>query len=62
MLPLMSKPDLISLKRTMEAVLAVDALDTMGRVDVLDHSDLIASSAALAGDDGGIGQEEFPDL
>jgi hypothetical protein len=45
-----------------ETVLAVDALDTMGRVDVFDKGDLPAGSTTLAGGDGGIGEEVFPDL
>ena len=31
-------------------------------VDVLGENNLVASSAALAGDDGGVGKEELPDL
>jgi hypothetical protein len=34
-----------------ETELAMDTLDTMSRVDVLDQSDLIASCGSLAGDD-----------
>lgn len=45
-----------------EAVLGVDALDTVGGVDVLDEGELEAGGTALAGSDGGVGQEVFPDL
>lgn len=50
------------LPRAMEAELRGDALDTMRRVDVLDQRDLEASGAALAGGDGGVGEEVLPDL
>ena len=42
--------------------MGVNALDTVSGVQVLDKSDLVASCGALAGDDGGVGEEEFPDL
>jgi hypothetical protein len=45
-----------------ETVLAVDALNTVGRVDVFDKSNLPAGSPTLAGGDGGVGKEVFPDL
>jgi hypothetical protein len=45
-----------------ETELALDTLDTVSRVDVLDQSDLIASCGSLAGDDRGVGEEEFPNL
>lgn len=50
------------LQSTVEAVLGVDALDTVGGVDVLDEGELEAGGTALAGSDGGVGQEVFPDL
>lgn len=34
----------------------------MGRVDVLDQSELVAGGTSLTGDDGGVGEEELPDL
>jgi hypothetical protein len=34
----------------------------VGGVDVLDHGQLPAGSASLAGDDGRVGQEVLPDL
>lgn len=34
----------------------------MGRVDVLDQGELVAGGTTLAGDDGGVGEEELPDL
>lgn len=37
---------------TLEAVLGVNTLNTVGGVDVLDHGELPAGSASLAGDDG----------
>lgn len=45
-----------------EVVLAVDALDAVGGIDVLDAGDLVAGGGALAGDDGRVGEEVFPDL
>lgn len=42
--------------------MGLDALDAVGGVDVLDHGDLVAGSGALARDDGGVGEEELPDL
>lgn len=39
-----------------------NTLDTVERVDVLVEDNLITSSRALAGDNGRIGQEEFPNL
>lgn len=45
-----------------EAVLRGDALDPVGRVEVLDNRDLVARGTALARDDGGVGKEELPDL
>ena len=46
----------------METELGVDALDTVGRVDVLDHGDLVASGRTLSRDDGRVGKEVFPNL
>jgi hypothetical protein len=34
----------------------------VGRVDVLDQGELVAGSTSLTGDDGGVGEEELPDL
>lgn len=45
-----------------EAELGRNTLNTVGRVDVLDQSDLEAGSTTLAGHDGGVGKEELPDL
>lgn len=42
--------------------MVVNALNTVSRVDVLYQSNLVAGSTTRAGDDGGVGQEEFPDL
>lgn len=39
-----------------------NALNTVGRVDVLDQGDLVAGSGTLAGGDGGVGEEVLPDL
>lgn len=52
---------LCSLESTRKTELGVDTLDTVGRVDVLDHGDLVASGGTLTGDDGGVGKEVFPD-
>lgn len=46
----------------MDAVLGGDALDAVGGVEVLDYDHLEAGGAALAGGDGGPGEEELPDL
>lgn len=51
-----------SLEGARKTELGVDTLDTVGRVDVLDHGDLVASGGTLTGDDGGVGKEVFPDL
>ena len=51
-----------SLEGARQTELGVDALDTVSRVDVLDHGDLVASGGTLARDDGGVGKEVFPDL
>lgn len=45
-----------------KTVVVGNTLNTVGRVDVLDQRDLVAGSTTLAGDDGGVGQEELPDL
>ena len=39
-----------------------DAFDAVRRVDVLDERDLVAGRGALARGDGGVGEEELPDL
>lgn len=51
-----------SLASSCEAVLGGNALHTVSGVDVLDKSDLPASSSTLAGGDGRRGQEVLPDL
>lgn len=45
-----------------EVKLGGDALDTVGRVDVLDKGELVAGGGTLAGDDGGGSKEVLPDL
>lgn len=50
------------LASTGERVLAVDALNTVSGVDVLDKGDLPASSGSLAGGNSGVSEEELPDL
>ena len=50
------------LQRASQSPLRVDAFHAVRRVDVLDQCDLVAGRAALAGDDGAVGEEEFPDL
>lgn len=45
----------------MNGKLGLNTIDTVGRVDVLDESDLEASGTALAGDNGGVSKEELPD-
>lgn len=50
------------LASTGEAKLSLNALDTVGRVDVLDEGELPASGTTLARCNGGSGQEVFPDL
>ena len=45
-----------------QAELSVDALHTVGRIDVLDQSDLVARGASLSGDDGRVRKEVLPDL
>lgn len=51
-----------SLAGSGEAVLGVDAFDTVGGVDVLDKGNLEASSTTLAGSDSRRSEEVFPDL
>jgi hypothetical protein len=51
-----------SLARRGQTVLRVDALNPVGGVDVLDKRDLEAGRATLAGGDGRVSQEIFPDL
>ena len=50
------------LERTREGELGVDTLNTVGGVDVLDEGDLEAGSRTLTRRNGGVGEEEFPDL
>ena len=45
-----------------EAELGGDSFDAVRGVDVLDERDLVACCAALAGDDGRVGEEVFPYL
>lgn len=49
-------------KGARKAELGGDALDAVVGVEVLDENHLVASCGTLAGDDGGVGEEEFPDL
>lgn len=42
--------------------MSFDTLDSVDGVDVLDEGKLVASGRALAGDDGGVSKEEFPNL
>ena len=53
---------LSSLEGTMEAKLGLNTLNTVRRVDVLNHCNLVASSGTLPGDNSGISEEVFPDL
>jgi hypothetical protein len=46
----------------LEIELGVDTLNTVDSVEILHQSDLITSGRTLARDDGGAGEEEFPDL
>lgn len=50
------------LETTLETKLGLDAVHAVGRVDVLDEGDLEAGGGTLARGNGGVGQEEFPDL
>lgn len=45
-----------------QAELTGDPFDAVHGIDVLDQGDLITSRRALAGDDGRVGKEKFPDL
>jgi hypothetical protein len=54
--------DLASSESTGKGELSLDSLDSVNRVDVLDEGKLVASGGALAGDDGGVSKEEFPNL
>lgn len=47
---------------TGETELGLDALNTVGRVDVLDKGELPAGSTTLARGDGRSSQEVFPNL
>jgi hypothetical protein len=49
-------------KSTLQTELAVDALDTVGGVDVLDQCQLVAGGTTLSGGDGAVGEEVLPDL
>lgn len=53
---------LCSIEGTGQAVRVGNALDTVGGVDVLDESDLVAGGATLTRDDGAVCEEVFPDL
>lgn len=50
------------LQRSLETELGVDALDAVGRVNVLHKDNLVAGSGALARGNGGPGKEKEPDL
>jgi len=56
--------DLLSSGResAQKAVSSGDALNSVGRVEVLLQNNLEACGTSLAGDDGGVGKEELPDL
>ena len=47
---------------TSKTELGGDALDTVGRVDVLDQGDLVAGGTTLARGDGAVSKEVLPDL
>lgn len=49
-------------KSTGKSLLSGDALHPVIGVDVLGENNLVARGAALAGNDGGVGKEELPDL
>ena len=51
-----------AVKSIRQSELGGNTLNSVCRVDVLDQSDLEASGTALAGDDGRVGKEVFPDL
>ena len=51
-----------SLTGTGKAELGLDALNTVGGVDVLDEGELPAGGTTLAGGDGGGSKEVLPDL
>jgi hypothetical protein len=53
---------LAGIEGTLQAKLVVNTLNTVGGVDVLDQSDLVASSTTLARGDGAVGEEVLPDL
>jgi hypothetical protein len=53
---------LAGVKCTLQAKLAVNTLNTVGGVDVLDKSDLVASSTTLARCDSAVSEEVLPDL
>lgn len=46
----------------MQTKLRINALNTVSRVDVLDHGDLVACCCTLPRSDGRVGKEVFPDL
>ena len=49
-------------KRARQVVLRGNTLNTVRRVDVLDHGDLVAGRRPLSRDDGAVGEEVFPYL
>jgi hypothetical protein len=53
---------LAGFESALQTELAVDTLDTVGRVDVLDQCKLVAGGTTLAGGDGAVGEEVLPDL
>lgn len=54
--------DLASAQSTRESELARHTFDAVGRVDILDQDDLVASCRSLAGDDGRVSKKKIPDL
>jgi hypothetical protein len=53
---------LAGFESALQAELAVDTLNTVGRVDVLDQCQLVAGGTTLSGGDGAVGEEVLPDL
>lgn len=52
----------LSIKSTSQTMMGSDTLDTVERVDILVKDNLVTSCGTLAGDDGRVGQKEFPNL
>jgi hypothetical protein len=53
---------LAGFESALQAELAVNTLNTVGRVDVLDQCQLVAGGTTLSGGDGAVGEEVLPDL